>query len=283
MKIEFIENIKTILNGIHGLKYSVEDNLIVVYADLPNGYDVTFEEAENCYIVSFGQWNEHLPKDKNGYKNAIELFKLGLSDSCRLQLFSKGDSYYKCILQYKDNESDKWVSGEKVSRVIFPFWNSEKAQIQTFQNNFIENQSISEVYKEIRHDRKRNHYKLNYFFLWLILFLFLNRVDLTNIQVSILLFFPLIVITLIVPLLAIGNWFDDRKYGGRKRAYFSKNEKRFLFIWLSLWALGFLFAIKLLGGASVFVLTILLFPIMIVGFFLPVYLYMEWRSKGKSG
>lgn len=279
--MESIKHIRSILNEIIGLKVSATDNLIVVLTDAPNGYDVTFEEAEDCYIVSFGQWNEYLPKDKAGLNTAVKLLKFGLSDSCQLELFSKGDTYYKCILRYRDKENDNLVEGARVSRLIYPFWKNEKTEIQTFQNQIIVDHNLGDVYKSIKHDRKKEHYKLNYFFVWLILFFLLNRFDVSNIQISLLMFFPIIAVTLFVPLFAIGNWFEDRKYGKKKKTYFTKREKRFLLAWLSLWALGFLISLKFLGSENVIGLTIILFPFMIVGFFIPIYLYLETRSKGK--
>ena len=104
-----------------------------------------------------------------------------------------------------------------------------------------------------------------------------------NVFVSIIMFSPAIFVTLLLPLLIIQNWFDDRKYGKTKRIILSKKQKHFLFLWLSIWLFGFLIFYVLWGIENLVPVFILLFPILLVAFCIPIFIVLQKKQRFGSG
>ncbi len=257
------------------------DSITVLSPDF-SGFDVHFREWETVYEISFGEWHEYLPKTKKGAKIALGLFKFGLSDSCRLKIYRKGNVDFKCELEYKDQDLGHWNSVATQSAIFYPFW--EKEQIYCLHNSFITVDFFLELFKgedfekvitEIKYTRKHAKYAIAYSSIWLAIFLTLNKFDYSNIFVSFILFSPAIFVTLLLPLLAMRNWFDDRKYGKPKRVILSKNKKNFLFFWISIWFLGFLIVYALWGIENLITIFIMLFPFLLIAFCIPVFIVTQ--------
>lgn len=216
-----IDQIRAILSDYPHLKVIDKPNLIAVLAEDENGFDVTFEERKRCFIVSFGQWHEHLKKNSRGSQLSIDLFRFGLSDSCRLKIHSRGGMEYKCELEYLDSANKQWTKGESLSLLsllLYPFWKTKQTIL--LQNNTIKEENLGSVYAVIREERKNFRFVLTYAFLWLAVFLYLNQFDIRKIQASFILFSPFIIITLLLPLLLINNYFDNKKYGKKKNIFY---------------------------------------------------------------
>lgn len=274
-----IDQIRKTLTDYPHLKVIDKPNLIAVLSEDENGFDVTFEERKRCFVVSFGQWHEHLKKDNRGSQLSIDLFRFGLSDSCRLEVHSKGGTDYKCELEYLDPLKNEWTKGESLSIFVYPFWKTH--QTRFLQNNIIKEENLGSVYAAIKEERKNFRFYLTYLILWLAVFLYVNKFNIHKIQVSIILFSPLIVITLLLPLLLINNYFDNKKYGKKKKIHLSGKEKHLLFSWIAIWFLGILFSYRIFGADTVIGLGIIIFPIMLVVFLVPIFLLFQNQSKGE--
>lgn len=123
--MDCINQIKTKLENYPGLEWQQDGQTIAVSPE--HGFTVwLMESAEGC-TVGFNGWHEEFA-DK---AEALDCFGFGLSDKCRLQVFSKGASEYKWVLQAFEN--NQWVSYSTTALVFFPFW--RKTRISYLQNH----------------------------------------------------------------------------------------------------------------------------------------------------
>ncbi len=277
-----LSDIRTILRNYPELYVDETPDSIAVHPNDYNGFTVRLKVEKDSYILSYGKWHEYLPKSEIGQKVALELFKFGLSDSCRLSVHQKGGIEHKCVLSYRNQQTGQWEVVAKQTLFLHSFWETEN--VRYLQNHVIEGIEISKLFDsdefekaitEITYDRKYTKYALIYTSIWLGTFLKLNNYDLGNIQVSLLLLFPVIVFTLLLPILIMRNWFIDRKLGKTKKLILNTRQRKFVFIWIAIWFLSFLIISTLWGAGNLLVLFILGFPFILVGFSIPIYIMME--------
>lgn len=232
-----LEEIHSFLKEYSDIQIQESSDSITVLSSELSGFDVSFKELKNGYIISFGEWHEYLPKGQKGANFAFGLFKFGLSDSCRLKIYRKGIVNYKCDLEYKKQVSGQWDRVATQSVFVYPFW--KKEQVIYLKNSVITGDQFYDLFKgddfekvitEIKYERKYAKYYLIYTSIWVGLFFKLNDFDFIKIQVSIILFSPVIFVTLLLPLFVMRNWFDDRKLGKPKIVVLNKRQKRFLFL-----------------------------------------------------
>jgi len=276
------EKIRDFLKDRSDIRIEESVDSITALSNDSGGFDVSFREWKMGYIVSFGEWHEYLPKSEKAASVAFGLFKFGLSDSCRLKVHHKGNVNYKCGLEYIEGESGQWKIIATQSALIHPFWEEEK--IHYLQNRFItgdrlytlfEEEDFKTVITEITYERKYGKYALTYLSIWLALFLKLNDFDFGKIQVSFILFLPAIFVTLLLPLLVMRNWFNDRKFGRPKKVIFNPRQKKFMFLWVACWSLGLLLIYAIWGIGNLATIFILLFPFMLAAFCIPVFILMQ--------
>jgi hypothetical protein len=277
IKIKPKKVIKDFLNNYPNLNILENKDSIIVFSEKENNFDVGFEETKRNYIISFGQWNEYLPINNDGANTTINLFKFGLSNSCRFKLLSKGEIVYKSILEFKDHQKNEWVTGAKLLPTFYPFWIRDQKKIKYLENKVIEGSDIGYTYAKIRNERKFAKLSNYYSMIWIFLYLQLTNYDFKKIYISILLYSPVIFLTLFVPIFIMEDWFKDKKYGKRKKIPLNKKEKCFLFSWISIWSFGFLAVFIKFGFIGFFGISIFFLPFIIVGFSLPLYLYFQNR------
>lgn len=193
---------------------------------------------------------------------------------------------------------EKWIiiANQKIS--IYPFWEAE--EVSVLRNDVITGDQLSDLFEthefekvitEVKYERKYVKYALTYTSIWIAIFLKLNNFDLGYIQTSFILFSPVIIFTLFLPVLIMRNWFDDRKFGKTKKFLLSKKQKKFIFIWISGWFLAFLIVAVTWGVENIIPLSVIGFPFILVAFCIPIYLMMEksdrlkltnrWRRRAK--
>ena len=276
------EKIRDFLKDQSDIRIEESVDSITVLSNDVGGFDVSFREWKKSYIVSFGEWHEYLPKSEKGTCVALGLFKFGLSDSCRLKVHKKGNVNYKCGLEYMEQESGQWKIAATQSFFIHPFWETE--EVHYLQNRVItgdglytlfEEEDFKSVITEIKYERKYAKYASIFTSVWLALFLKLNDFDFGKIQVSFILFLPAIFVTLLLPLLVMRNWFNDRKFGRPKKVIFNPGQKKFIFLWIACWSLGLLLVYAIWGIGNLVTLFILLFPFLLAVFCIPVFIVMQ--------
>jgi hypothetical protein len=277
-----IDEIKLFLSNYPDLNVEeTADSISVLPKDF-SGFKVRFKQWKNGYILSYGNWHEYLPKSELGAKVALGLFKFGLSDSCKLTICRKGNIDYHCSLSYNDPTIYQWTIIAKQKIFIYPFWEPE--EVKVLQNDLLAGDQLSDLFEsnefekvitELKYERKHAKYSLTYISIWTAIFLKLNNFDIGNIQVSFVLFSPVIILTFFLPVLIMRNWFDDRKFGRAKKILLSERQKKFLLFWMSAWLLLFLIIAFVWGAENLIPLSIIGFPFILVAFCIPIYLMME--------
>jgi len=121
-----IEEIKSFLSNYPDLNIEETTNSIVVLQKDYHGFKVQFKQWKNGYILSYGNWHEYLPKSEIGAKIAVGLFKFGLSDSCKLTIYRKGNVDYKRSLSYKDPNVSQWIIIANQKILIYLFLKSRR-------------------------------------------------------------------------------------------------------------------------------------------------------------
>jgi len=277
-----IKEIKSFLSKYPDLNVEETKSSIAVLPKSLNGFKVELKRWKNGFILSYGNWHEYFPKSVTGAKVAFGLFKFGLSSSCKLTIFRKGNVNFKCYLSFKDPKDFQWsiIARQRIS--IYPFWQAE--EVSELRNdlltdaqlsNLLESNEFEKVITELKYEKKYAKYALTYSSIWIAIFLRLNNFDLGNIQTSFILFSPVIIFTLFLPVLIMRNWFDDRKLGKTKKILLSEKQKKFIFIWISAWFLFFLVIAFIWGAENIIPLSIIGFPFILVAFCIPIYIMME--------
>lgn len=127
---ETISKIKEKIKPFKDLEILEElENSITVKPKHEKSFPITFIVGNNSYSVHFKGWNSTLTSEEE----ALDLFAFGLSNDCRLQVFSAGNVEFKWILETKEN--NKWIKSGEEKIVLFPFW--QKKKIETYQNKII--------------------------------------------------------------------------------------------------------------------------------------------------
>ena len=89
---------------------------ITVPPQSPDGFPVRLDQHSHGFTVSFLGWHEEF----DSQDEALACFAFGLSEACRLRVFSRGSFDYRWIVQYWKDGSwhDDWETG----LLVFPFW-----------------------------------------------------------------------------------------------------------------------------------------------------------------
>jgi hypothetical protein len=122
-----IAEIKNKLESYPELEWELEGSTISVSPK--GGFTVWLTESEDDCTVGYNGWHEEF-EDK---KEALECFAFGLSDKCRLKVFSRGKTDYKWVME--GLEGGDWVSYSTTSLIFIPFW--KKKRIHYLQNNVV--------------------------------------------------------------------------------------------------------------------------------------------------
>jgi len=122
-----IIEIKKKLESYPEVEWELEGSTISVSPK--GGFTVWLTESENDCRVGLNGWHEEF-EDK---KEALECFALGLSEKCRLKVFSRRKTEYKWVMEvFEDGD---WVSYSTTCLIFIPFW--KKKQSNYLQNNVL--------------------------------------------------------------------------------------------------------------------------------------------------
>ena len=122
-----INEIKKKLENYPELKWELENSTISVSPK--GGFTVWLTESEEDCTVGYNGWHEEF-SDK---EQALQCFAFGLSEKCRLKVFSRGNTEYKWVMEAF--ESGNWVSYSTTALLFVPFWRKKK--ITYLKNNVI--------------------------------------------------------------------------------------------------------------------------------------------------
>src|SRR5688500_11109615 len=99
--MSIIEDIKERLQKHPSVQYHADGDSIEVPASDANGFTVTLHVSGHEYIVAFDGWHEHFEEEAE----AANCFIWGLSDECRLKVYSRGKFDYKWVVEYKEGDA----------------------------------------------------------------------------------------------------------------------------------------------------------------------------------
>jgi hypothetical protein len=130
MNMDPIEEIRQRLNKYPGLNYMASAHHITVYTKSESNFEVSFAvDSAIGYTVSFEGWHETFASKEE----ALNCFAMGLSNSCRLLVLTKGTFPYRWQLETL-NEG-QWTADSEVGLIIFPFWRKTSRLLK--QNNYL--------------------------------------------------------------------------------------------------------------------------------------------------
>ncbi len=131
--IELIENK---LVQFPKVKFQKIPNGISVSALTPEGFDIWVSDDGTKVTVGYAGWYQHFPDDR---RQAYECFLWGLTDHCRLKVFSKGDRDYKWAAEFRRGQDWKGMGVvTDFGEILFHFW-------KTTHIRFLQNTTISEA------------------------------------------------------------------------------------------------------------------------------------------
>ncbi len=127
----------------------VEEHGDMLVARCPgeNTYNVALLEEPDEITVFLAGYHQHFPKDRA--RGALGLFFTGLSDTCRLQVFSRGETDYKWVVELV-NFQGCWSALAVLMNpfVALPFW--RKKSQRCLQNNVVTRVDIERLFPEAR-------------------------------------------------------------------------------------------------------------------------------------
>lgn len=109
-----IQELKEKLDKYPQLKYDLEGSSISVLPE--NGFTVWLSENEQSYTVGYDGWHEEF----SSKEEALNCFAFGLSADCRLKVSKFGNTAYKWIVQYHQDE--EWHNDSTAGLIFVPFW-----------------------------------------------------------------------------------------------------------------------------------------------------------------
>jgi hypothetical protein len=126
--VQPLEQIREKLAGHPDWSVVDEGQALTVTARQPTGFDVSFAEDEEGYVVYFGSWHQHFARTEAS--SALECFAFGLSDSARLRVHSKGGVDYRWTLEALENGT--WHTSSTTGLLLYPFW--RRRQVRYLKN-----------------------------------------------------------------------------------------------------------------------------------------------------
>jgi hypothetical protein len=123
-----LDRIREKLSAHPELPVRDEGSSLTVTASEPQGFDVSFAQDDEGFVVSFGPCHEHfsLPDADS----ALECFSSGLSESSRLRVHSRGGVDYRWTLEAL--EDGTWHTRSTTYLLLFPYW--RRRSVRHLQN-----------------------------------------------------------------------------------------------------------------------------------------------------
>ena len=122
-----ISEIKKKLKSYPELEWELDGSTISVSPQ--GGFTVWLTESDEDCTVGYNGWHEEFTNKEE----ALECFAFGLSENCRLKVFSRGNMEYKWVMEAYEEGS--WVSYSTTALIFVQFWRKKK--IGYLQNNVI--------------------------------------------------------------------------------------------------------------------------------------------------
>ena len=99
-----IDDLKARLEGRSDVSVEVKDDWLTVRCPAARGYEVSFWEADDEWVVFYEGWHEHFDSPEK----AVQCFWDGLTGDYRIKVFKRGGKAYRWTLEIKSD--GRWVS-----------------------------------------------------------------------------------------------------------------------------------------------------------------------------
>jgi hypothetical protein len=127
--VSAISKLKARLSAYPDVRFVEDANSLRIPLVDADGFDVALHEADGAWTVSFAGWHEEC----GSADEALDLVGMGLSDSVRLKVFSRGGADYKWTLEVR--ESSGWREESETGLLFFRFW--RRPSIRYLQNRVL--------------------------------------------------------------------------------------------------------------------------------------------------
>jgi hypothetical protein len=134
---------------------SVEEEGSMLVASCPgeNTFKVALEDDPQEITVFLAGYHQHFPRDEA--RDALGLFLTGLSDTCRLQVFSRGGTDYKWVVELV-NFQGYWSGAAMLMNpfTAIAFW--RKKARRCLQNTVVTRADFERLFPEARQPDVQN-------------------------------------------------------------------------------------------------------------------------------
>ncbi len=114
------------------VRYEIVGNRITLYPVDTRGFRISLIEQARAerYTVAFEGWHEAFGDPAE----ALECVAFGLSEACRLQVWSRGRVDCRWVLERR--RGTEWVPASTIGLWFFPFW--RRPRVRCLQNRVLE-------------------------------------------------------------------------------------------------------------------------------------------------
>jgi hypothetical protein len=123
MVMNVIESIRQKLQRYPEMRFDETPASMTVHPLTPYGFPVGLYKHGNGFTVNFAGWHEEFASETE----AIKCFEFGLSEQCRLRVFSRGAFDYRWIVEHLRDGA--WQADTETGLLFFPFWLRRKARV----------------------------------------------------------------------------------------------------------------------------------------------------------
>jgi len=124
-----IDEIRDRLARYPKARWETGPDSVTVFPVDDSGFAVSFLIADGEYIVSFSGWHEHF----TDAHQAMNCFVFGLSEDCRLKVYTRGSVEYRWTVETQSSGS--WVEDSTTAVLLFPFW--RRLRVEYRQNRVL--------------------------------------------------------------------------------------------------------------------------------------------------
>lgn len=117
-----------------GVGFALKDDGVVVPKKSDSGFTLKLEATEAGFVVHYDGWSETFTCEMQ----AMDCLVFGLSDKCRLKVFTREGEAYRWTVEYFAD--GQWLERSTVGLCSFPLWqersieykqNAERARVGT--------------------------------------------------------------------------------------------------------------------------------------------------------
>jgi len=145
--------LEEMLREFPAVRVEKEGDMVAAICPGENTFKVALEDGPDEITVFLAGYHQHFPRDEG--RDALGLFLTGLSDTCRLQVFSRGGTDYKWMVEAV-NFQGCWFNAATLMNpfTAMAFW--RKKSQRCLQNTVVTRADIERLFPEARRPDPEN-------------------------------------------------------------------------------------------------------------------------------